>query len=95
MTSEAKPTRRRKPAEIARLAAEQLGELAGVVPERIVALERAEHGWQARFEVLEVRRIPDTMDIMAVYEVDLDRAGSIESYRRAERYQRGRATDLP
>ena len=86
----------RRPADIARRAADQLGDLVGTVPERIVALERGEHGWPVQFEVVELRRIPETSDVLAVYEVELDSGRDrCESYRRVERYPRGRATERP
>jgi gas vesicle protein GvpO len=41
-------------------------------------------------EVVETQRIPNTMDILAVYETDLDESGELLSYRRVDRYPRGR-----
>ena len=40
-------------------------------------------------EVVESHRIPDSADILAVYEVCLDESGELESYRRTQRYSRG------
>jgi hypothetical protein len=41
-------------------------------------------------EVVESHRIPETTDIMAVYEVDVDNDGAVTGYRRRDRYVRGR-----
>jgi len=40
-------------------------------------------------EVVEVRRIPDTTDVLALYEVTVDDDGALEGYRRRRRYVRG------
>ena len=74
-------------------AAEQLVELTGKEFEGIVALEKDEDGWTVEVEVLELRRIPSTTDVLAVYEVSLDRSGELVGYRRAHRYVRGEARE--
>jgi hypothetical protein len=91
------PARRRpanrRPVDVVRRAASQLGEFGNAVPERVVALERGEHGWTVQFEVVELRRVPETSDVLAVYEVELDSSGALQSYRRLDRYPRGRAQE--
>jgi hypothetical protein len=67
-----------------------LADLIGHVPEGIVATEKTDDGWRVQVEVVESRRIPETTDIMAVYEVDLDAEGVVTGYRRLNRYVRGR-----
>jgi hypothetical protein len=44
-------------------------------------------------EVLETRRIPDTADVLAEYEIDADEHGRLLGYRRTRRYARGRVQD--
>jgi hypothetical protein len=56
-------------------------------------VQRSDEGWQVGVEVVESHRIPDTTDIMAVYEADLDTAGELVGYRRVERYARGRGNE--
>jgi hypothetical protein len=85
----AEAPRRAKAGEVARNAAAQLVELTGKEPESIAGLERAEDGWTVMVEVLEVRRIPATTDVLALYEVSTDDRGDLESYRRVRRYTRG------
>ena len=70
-------------------AAQELLQLTGKDIEGIVGLERADGGWTVEVEVLEVRRIPDTTDVLALYEVDADADGSLIGYRRLRRYGRG------
>ncbi len=40
--------------------------------------------------MLELRRIPNTTDVLAIYEVTVDSDGDLEGYRRLHRYVRGR-----
>jgi hypothetical protein len=76
-------------AEAARRAAQQVAEFTGRSPECVVSIDRADGGWKVGVEVLEIRRIPDTQDILAIYEVRVDRRGDLLSYRRTRRYARG------
>ena len=39
--------------------------------------------------MVEVRRIPNTTDVLAMYEVEVDGKGSLQGYRRVRRYVRG------
>ena len=80
--------------EVASRAASELLQLTGNDVESVVGLERAEHdGWKVQVEVLELRRIPDTTDVLALYEVDADEDGSLLGYHRLQRYTRGSAGD--
>jgi len=78
---------------LARRASSELAELVGRDPEAVTSVEPTEDGWHIGVEVLETRRIPDTADVMAHYEVQLDKAGKLVGYRRTRRYPRGRAQD--
>ena len=71
--------------------AQQLVELTGKEFEGIVGVAKGDGGWSVQVEVLEMRRIPSTTDVLAVYEVDLDGDGDLVGYRRADRYVRGSA----
>ncbi|MCC2275925.1 gas vesicle protein [Streptomyces sp. ET3-23] len=76
--------------QVLRAASEQLAELTGLQPESISRLERTDAGWVAEAEVVELDRIPATMSVMGLYEVNLDPAGTLTGYRRLRRYERGR-----
>lgn len=82
-----------KAAQVARLAVRQVQELTGRQPEGVTSLERSEAGWVVGVEVVESRRVPDTADILAVYEAELDDDGDLVSYRRVDRYARGRGNE--
>jgi hypothetical protein len=75
--------------QVAARAAEELLELTGKGVEGVTGLERTDDGWTVQVEVVEVRRIPDTTDVLALYEIDTDRQGALEGYRRIRRYARG------
>ena len=76
-------------AAAARRAARLVGTLSGSRPESVISIERTDGGWRVGVEVVEVARIPDSADILAVYEVCLGADGELTSYRRVRRYARG------
>ena len=87
------PAKRSPGLRIARRAAQQLLELTGKEPESITGLKRTDDGWQVQLEVLEVSRIPNTTDLLALYQVDVDSDGELVAYRRLSRYVRGSASE--
>lgn len=88
-TSSGRPS----PASVARRAMEQLSELTGKPPEGVTGVAKTEDGWTVEVEVVESRRIPDSTDILATYEVEVDPDGELTGYRRIRRYARGRTGD--
>jgi hypothetical protein len=82
---------RPNPMEVLRNARTQLAELTGMAAENVSSFEQTEDGWSLEIEVLELSRVPDTMSLMASYQVDLDPQGQLTGYRRVRRYERGRA----
>lgn len=87
------PPSRMTGSRVAAEAVRQLQELTGREIEGVVGLERTEDGWSVRIEVLELRRIPSTTDVLATYEVAVDGDGDLEGYRRLHRYVRGTPGD--
>ncbi|MFC5213123.1 gas vesicle protein [Streptomyces coerulescens] len=79
------------PMEVLRQARTQLAELTGASAEKVTSFEQSEDGWSLEIEVLELSRVPDTMSLMASYQVDLDPEGQLTGYRRVRRYERGRS----
>lgn len=75
--------------QVAARAAQELLDLTGKGAEGVTGLERTEDGWSVQVEVVEVRRIPDTTDVLALYEVQVDEDGDLIGYRRLRRYARG------
>jgi hypothetical protein len=71
------------------VAGEHVRELTGRMPESVTSLEQTAEGWRIGVEVTESRRVPDTTDVLALYQVVLDQNGGLVSYRRERRYRRG------
>jgi hypothetical protein len=74
-------------------AARQLLQLTGREVEGVTGLEKTDDGWRVQVEVLEVRRIPDTTDVLAIYEIEVDSDGELVGYHRVSRYVRGAARE--
>lgn len=74
-------------------ALEQFNTVSGRAPESVVGTRWNEDHWVVRLEVVESRRIPDTADLLAEYEVELDGSGELLSYSRMDRYVRGRPSE--
>jgi predicted secreted protein len=66
-----------------------MAELTGKEAECVTLVEPSEDGWLVGVEIVEDRRIPSSGDTLALYELDLDMAGDLLSYRRVRRYKRG------
>ena len=48
----------------------------------ITAVSRSDNGWRVMVEMVERKAIPDTMDLLGLYEVLLDAEGEVLSYER-------------
>ncbi|GAA3134481.1 hypothetical protein GCM10010449_64060 [Streptomyces rectiviolaceus] len=77
--------------EVLRSARAQLTELTGMAVESVSSVEQTDDGWTLDIEVLELSRVPDTMSLLASYQVECDPQGELLGYRRIRRYERGRA----
>jgi hypothetical protein len=83
--------KRTSPMRVAAVALEQLAALTGRPSEGVVGIERDEDEWVVEIEVLELRRIPNTTDVLARYRVTADDSGEVTGYHRMQRYVRGAA----
>lgn len=63
--------------------------LANLPIDGVIGLSKNEEGWMVTLEALERRGIPDTMDIVGIYEVHLDNNGSLLSFERKRLRKRG------
>jgi Gas vesicle synthesis protein GvpO len=77
-----------KGTEIARLTREQLSELTGYRADTVSSIKRDGEGWRVTVELVELKRIPDSGDLLATYEVNLDETGDVMAYARTRRYLR-------
>ncbi|MBN9790386.1 gas vesicle protein [Pseudonocardia sp. TMWB2A] len=88
------PPRRRIGARAAaRAAVEQIAEMTGRAPEGVTFVRKQDDSWLVGVEVVETERIPDSSDVLAVYEAELDDEAELMSYQRVRRYPRGRGDD--
>jgi hypothetical protein len=72
-----------------RSARAHLHELTGKDAEGVIRIEPADDGgWRVALEVLELARVPDTNDLLATYEMELDEDGELVGCRRVRRYAR-------
>jgi hypothetical protein len=72
-------------------AREQLSELHGAEAESVSAVRRTADGWRVGLEVVEVHRVPESTDVLATYEVELDDDGELVTFERTSRYYRSEA----
>lgn len=79
--------------QAARRAVRQVLELTGREPEHVISVAREGGEWHVGVEVVELHRIPDSTDIMAVYRVGLDEQGELITCERERRYHRGSSED--
>ena len=79
--------------EIATEARELLRSVRGVEAESVSGIRRTSNGWTVTLEVVELRRIPESTDVLASYEVELDGDGRFLGFSRGRRYSRSQAED--
>src|SRR5215468_11177785 len=72
----------RRPVELIARAKEQLRCLTGYGVDSVSGFTKVDDGWHLSFTMVELHRVPPVTDMLAGYEVELDAAGNIVSYRR-------------
>ncbi|MCS6882492.1 MAG: gas vesicle protein [Oscillochloridaceae bacterium] len=76
-------------ATIVNVAREQIAALTGMPVDTVSRVLRDGNGWMLDLELLEMKRIPDSNDVLATYQVHLDTEGNLMSFLRTNRYYRG------
>jgi hypothetical protein len=74
--------------EIVEEAKRRLEELLGREPERVSGFGHSNGRWTVMLEVLEVRRVPETTDVLSSYEVAFDDDRNLVSVSEVRRYRR-------
>src|SRR5436190_15873266 len=77
--------------ETVQRARRQLSALLERPVESVSAFERTHDGWLVTLEVVEVSRIPESTDVLASYEVELDEDRNLRRYARVRRYNRAQS----
>jgi hypothetical protein len=80
-------------AEIVTQARAHLKELLGADAERVSGLQRTNGNWSVTLEVVELRRIPDSTDVLSSYDVVVDDDGGVVSLTRGRRYRRSQVEE--
>jgi len=77
------------PRELLAVAREQVADITGRDVETISGFHREKNnGWVVTVEVLEMGRVPSTMDLLATYSVKLSEDGDMLGFERSRRYHR-------
>jgi hypothetical protein len=58
-------------------------------PDSISSVEKTEEGWCVEVEILEKKSIPETFDLLKIFEFFLDEDGKVQSFKLLKRKQRG------
>jgi hypothetical protein len=82
-----------KAPQVVRRAIEQVAMLTGRPIEGVNGLERNDEGWVVTLEVVELRRVPDSTDVLGSYAVSVDADGELEGYTRTRRYYRSQVEE--
>ena len=75
--------------EIIKKAQEDFARLSKIPVDGVVGLAKTEEGWVVSLEALERRAIPDTMDVLGLYEVRFDTEGNLLGFERKKLRKRG------
>jgi len=62
--------------------------ITGLPPDTVSRLDPGESGWTIGIDMIEHKSIPRTQDLIASFEVLLDREGRIQRWRRTGRFHR-------
>lgn len=81
-------------AEAIKNARAQLNELTGLVIESTVSAEPEEDGWRVLLEAVEKKSIPESMDILGIYETRLDEEGNMIEFNRIKMRKRIDTEDI-
>jgi hypothetical protein len=81
--------------DVIRNAKQQLQELTGKDVEGVLGIRPSDNGgaWEALIEVVELRRVPETTDVLAAYALVLGKDGEVQEYRRTRRYYRNQVEE--
>jgi len=74
--------------EIGALAKDELQTLTGLQAETVSSIQRQGDVWDVTIDLIELHMTPNTRDVLAVYDVQLDNDGNLVGYRRMGRYVR-------
>ncbi len=78
--------------EIVEKAKTEFTQMASSKVDGVCGFNQSDGGWVVSLEVLERRAIPDSMDVLGIYEVRLDEEGNLVGFDRERMRKRGDVT---
>ena len=75
--------------ELVRNAREKLAALTGLPISSTLSIRKDEGCWDLQIEVVEKRSLPESQDILAVYEMTMDEEGNVMNFARVGMRRRG------
>jgi hypothetical protein len=79
--------------ELTQCAQEGFSRLSKLPVNAVIGLAKKEDGWVVLLEALERKAIPETMDLLGVYEIRLDNDGTLLGFERKKLRNRGKTDD--
>ena len=80
-------------AEVVQLAKNQLTQITGLKPDTVSGMIQEKDGWHITIEMIELKRIPASTDVLGTYESLVDDAGQLINYKRLRHYCRSDAIE--
>lgn len=80
-------------AKVIARAREHVEQVLGEEPEGVSGIDRSNGNWCVNVEIVKLRRIPESTDILASYAVVVDGDGDLVSLQETRRYRRSQAED--
>ncbi|HUV45641.1 MAG TPA: gas vesicle protein GvpO [Dehalococcoidia bacterium] len=75
--------------KIIKKAQEDFARLSKIPVDGVIGLSKTDEGWVVSLEALERKAIPDTMDVLGLYEIRLDDEGNLLGFDRKKLRKRG------
>jgi len=75
--------------ELIKKAEEEFASLSKLTVNAVIGLAKKDEEWVVSLEALERKAIPDTMDVLGLYEVCLDSEGTLIGFERKKLRKRG------
>ncbi len=79
--------------DIALKAKSELQEITGLKPETVSKVLKGDQGWTVSIDLVEHKSIPESRDVLATYELQLDGDGTMLTYERVRRFIRGQTEE--
>jgi len=75
--------------EIIKKAREDFAKLSKISVDGVIGLSKTKEGWVVSLEALQRSAIPDSMDVLGLFEVHLDNKGNLLAFERKKLRKRG------